>query len=65
MIEPSGLRELPVKASHAAGVARLPMHHADPFARLLLAQPRRWPNPLKLVTPDATLAPYSELVMVV
>ena len=37
-IEASGFIELPVTARHAAGVALLPEHHRDPFARLLIAQ---------------------------
>ena len=37
-IESSGFQELPVSAHHAAAVAKLPLHHSDPFDRLLLAQ---------------------------
>jgi PIN domain nuclease of toxin-antitoxin system len=33
-----GFQELPVSARHAAAVAKLPLHHTDPFDRLLLAQ---------------------------
>jgi PIN domain nuclease of toxin-antitoxin system len=29
---------LDVKAAHALAVARLPLHHRDPFDRLLIAQ---------------------------
>jgi PIN domain nuclease of toxin-antitoxin system len=59
----SGFVELPVRASHAAAVARLPAHHADPFDRLLVAQALT--EPLKLLTADAVLARYSELVVLV
>ena len=62
-IEPSGFMHLPVSAAHAAGVALLEAHHNDPFDRLLIAQALA--EPLKLVTADALLAMYSELVLVV
>ena len=59
----SGFLELPVKAAHAAGVARLPMHHNDPFDRLLVAQALA--EPLRLLTADAVLAKYSDVVVLV
>jgi len=62
-IEASGFAELPVRAEHAAGVGDLPLHHNDPFDRLLVAQALA--EPLKLLTADAALQPYSDLVMVV
>jgi PIN domain nuclease of toxin-antitoxin system len=34
----SGFVELPITAAHAAGVARVPLVHKDPFDRLLVAQ---------------------------
>src|SRR3954466_4102492 len=37
-IEQSGFRELPFRATHAQYVTSLPMHHTDPFDRLLVAQ---------------------------
>ena len=58
----SGFAELPVSAAHAAAVARLPAIHSDPFDRLLVAQAMT--EPLKLITADAALARYSELVVV-
>lgn len=57
-----GFAELPVTAAHAAGVARLPMHHRDPFDRLLIAQAIH--EPARLLTVDRTLAKYSDLVEV-
>lgn len=60
-IEPSGFRELPVTATHAAGVGQLPLHHHDPFDRLLVAQALA--EPLRLVTADAVLAQYSDLIL--
>ncbi|CAN5760263.1 type II toxin-antitoxin system VapC family toxin [soil metagenome] len=62
-IEPAGFTELPVSARHAAGVRALPLHHADPFDRLLVAQALA--EPMRLLTADAVLARYSELVLVV
>lgn len=59
----SGFMELPVTAAHAAAVARLPHHHRDPFDRLLVAQAMA--EPLVLLTADAALLPYSELVHLV
>ncbi|RKU00743.1 PIN domain nuclease [Burkholderia sp. Nafp2/4-1b] len=52
----SGIRELPVSAVHGAAVRDLPLHHRDPFDRLLVAQARH--EPLQLVTADAQLARY-------
>jgi PIN domain nuclease of toxin-antitoxin system len=60
-IDASGFVELPVRAVHAAGVAKLPLHHTDPFDRLLLAQAIA--EPLKLLTVDAMLARYSDLII--
>jgi len=60
-IEASGFAELPVRALHAAGVAKLPMHHPDPFDRLLIAQAMS--EPLKLLTADSALAEYSDLIV--
>ena len=60
-IDASGFIELPVRAVHAAGVARLELRHRDPFDRILLAQAIS--EPLRLLTADATLAQYSDLVL--
>lgn len=62
-IEASGFIELAVRASHAAGVGRLPLHHNDPFDRLLVAQAVA--EPLRLLTADVVLVQYSELVVLV
>ena len=62
-IDASGFLELPVSAAHAAGVARLALHHDDPFDRLLIAQALA--EPLKLLTADAVLARYSDVVVLV
>lgn len=62
-IEASGFFELQIKASHAAGVAKLKLHHGDPFDRLLIAQAIT--EPLRLLTADAVLAQYSDVVMLI
>jgi PIN domain nuclease of toxin-antitoxin system len=52
-----------VTAAHAAGVRRLPLHHRDPFDRLLVAQALH--EPARLLTADRALEPYSDLVEVI
>lgn len=59
----TGFVELPVSAAHGAKVAHLPLHHRDPFDRLLIAQTLLLPA--QLLTADSTLVPYSELVRLV
>ena len=59
----NGFLERPVHADVAARVAALPMHHGDPFDRLLIAQAMA--EPARFLTVDARLASYSELVTVV
>jgi PIN domain nuclease of toxin-antitoxin system len=61
LLEPAGFTELPVFARHAVKVADLPMHHGDPFDRLLVVQAVC--EQLNLVTTDAILKQYSELVI--
>jgi len=58
-----GLTELPVGATHAASVAKLPPIHRDPFDRLLIAQSIA--EPLTLLTNDALLTRYWDGVRVV
>lgn len=59
----TGFVELPVSAAHAAKLTRLPLHHRDPFDCLLIAQVLLLPA--QLVTADAALGLYSELVRLV
>ena len=59
----SGFTELPVRADTALAVATLPLHHRDPFDRLLVAQALALPA--RLLTADARLQAYSELVTLV
>jgi len=64
-ITQAGMLELPVTARHAAKVATLPLHpdHNDPFDRLLVAQALT--EPLLLLTDDAQLVHYSNLVQAI
>jgi len=57
----AGYRMLNVTAHHAAGVENLPLLHADPFDRLLVAQALL--EPLRLLTADAALAGYGAMVI--
>ncbi len=59
----TGFDELPVMSSHCHRIADLPWHHRDPFDRLLVSQAQAMPA--YLLTTDALLAKYSDLVRVV
>jgi PIN domain nuclease of toxin-antitoxin system len=48
--------ELPIRVTHAVRVASLPLHHHDPFDRLLLAQAQV--ESLTIVTSDRQFAAY-------
>jgi PIN domain nuclease of toxin-antitoxin system len=63
LMNANDFQELPVSNRHAARVATLPLHHTDPFDRLLIAQAMS--EPLHLFTVDSQLKPYSELVICV
>lgn len=52
----AGFTALPISWTHAHGVSELPLHHRDPFDRVLVAQART--EGATLVTADATLAAY-------
>ena len=56
----SEFTELPVRWEHCALAASLPPHHRDPFDRVLVAQALT--EPARLLTVDAVLRPYSDLV---
>jgi PIN domain nuclease of toxin-antitoxin system len=59
----TGFTELPVRSSSAALVAELPLHHRDPFDRLLIAQAIS--ETVRLFTADRQLEVYSELVRLI
>ncbi len=52
---------LPVTIEHACATANLPWHHKDPFDRMLVAQAMT--EPLRLLTADHQLEPYSDLII--
>jgi PIN domain nuclease of toxin-antitoxin system len=56
-------RMLAVEAHHVSAYAKLPALHGDPFDRMLVAQAIA--EPLRLLTHDRHLSPYSELVILV
>jgi PIN domain nuclease of toxin-antitoxin system len=59
----SGLIELPVSASHARASARLPLHHRDPFDRVLVAQ--ALDHGLRVATRDAVFGRYDAPLLAV
>lgn len=59
----SGFQELPVLGEHTEYLQRLAPIHRDPFDRLLVAQAMA--EPMRLLTGDATLQGYSELVQLI
>ena len=52
-----GFIELPVSFNHAQLAATLPMHHSDPFDRLLIAQANH--EGMHLVTSDRVISHYA------
>ncbi len=56
-----GIGTLPVEPHHALAVAELPLHHRDPFDRLLIAQAKA--ESLTLLTADRALDAYDVSVM--
>jgi len=56
----TGFTELPIASSHSYAIAHMAWHHRDPFDRLLIAQAQS--IPAYLLTMDAALEQYSELV---
>ena len=59
----AGVQPLPLSWAHARALHGLPMLHRDPFDRMLVVQAMS--EPLHLLTHDAALAPYSDLVILV
>lgn len=52
----SGARILNLSPEHGLGIAELPLHHRDPFDRLLISQARS--EGLTIVTSDPHFARY-------
>ncbi|MGE0468733.1 MAG: hypothetical protein Nkreftii_003339 [Candidatus Nitrospira kreftii] len=59
----SGFQELSVSVAHTLALERLPLHHRDPFDRILLAQAHA--EHLRLLTADAGLKPYGPVCQVI
>lgn len=57
----SGYRFLPVEPEHAAAVGDLPLHHADPFDRILITQAIY--EPMRLLTSDSIVARYNDTII--
>ena len=55
--------KLPITARQSATVAILPPSHRAPFDQLLFAQALH--EPLRLLTVDMSLRPYSDLILLV
>jgi PIN domain nuclease of toxin-antitoxin system len=62
-IRESGFEPLPITPEHTLALTGLAEHHKDPFDRILIAQALA--EPLRLLTVDALLSRYSELVITV
>jgi PIN domain nuclease of toxin-antitoxin system len=57
LVNELGVRSLPITFEHAAAVHHLPLHHADPFDRLLIAQAQC--ENLTLLTVDPWMRAYN------
>jgi PIN domain nuclease of toxin-antitoxin system len=55
-LEHNNLNLLPIALTHIEQLGKLPLHHRDPFDRMLIAQAQV--EGMALVTADAALAPY-------
>ncbi len=56
LVEKKGFTPLPLSLFHAEQAAMLPMHHRDPFDRMLIAQAQA--EGLTLITRDAHIRRY-------
>lgn len=54
-----GARSLEITASHALQAAALPLHHRDPFDRMLIAQAQL--EDMTIVSADAMFRQYSDV----
>jgi PIN domain nuclease of toxin-antitoxin system len=60
-VDESGFERLAIGFTHARVAARLPLHHADPFDRMLVAQAQV--EDLTLISHDRRLAAYAAPVL--
>lgn len=56
LVQSSDALELPFAGGHAEALASLPLHHRDPFDRMLIAQAQA--EQLTIATADAAFAAY-------
>jgi PIN domain nuclease of toxin-antitoxin system len=56
VVEANDFETLPITAAHAIAAGALPLHHSDPFDRMLIAQARA--DGLTLVSVDKAFALY-------
>jgi PIN domain nuclease of toxin-antitoxin system len=56
LVDESGFHRLSITFEHAREAGRLPLHHGDPFDRMLIAQARV--EGLVLATRDERIRPY-------
>lgn len=62
-VQDMGFRELPITYAHAIVAGRLPVHHRDPFDRMLIAQAKV--EGLTLVTRNTDIRKYDVDLLVV
>jgi PIN domain nuclease of toxin-antitoxin system len=61
LLEQHGVTSLPVYDSHAAAVADLPLHHRDPFDRMLVVQAQA--DGMPILSKDEILHAYDVTVL--
>jgi len=61
MVDEAGFQALSISVEHARAAGQLPLHHGDPFDRMLIAQAQL--EGLTLATPDAALGQYGVPVL--
>jgi PIN domain nuclease of toxin-antitoxin system len=55
---PQGFELLPIRGEHCTVYSRLPLHHRDPFDRMLIAQAQS--EQLPILTRDRAMLSYAE-----
>ncbi len=61
ILDHAQIEVLPITTEHALAVADLPLHHRDPFDRMIVAQARA--ERMMVITTDAGLAKYGVEVL--
>ena len=56
-----GAKSLEISASHALRAAALPLHHRDPFDRMLIAQAQN--EAMTLISADSTFSQYDVSIL--